>query len=111
MCIVRGEIYMARLAEDEEGSLQSGIRPVLIVSNNKANEYSPVITVLPLTSNLKKKKLPTHVAINGGGIRPSLVLAEQIMSLNQSRLIRKMGKLRPEFQGAIKKAIEIQLSL
>lgn len=96
MCITRGEIYMARLDEDEEGSLQSGIRPVLIISNNKANKFSPVITVVPLTSNLKKKKLPTHVAVDGCGIRPSLVLAEQIMSLNQSRLLRRMGKLSPE---------------
>lgn len=111
MCVERGEIYMARLYQDGESSLQSGIRPVLIVSNNKANEFSPVITVLPLTSKLKKRKLPTHVFVEGCGIRQSIVLVEQIMSLDQSRLIRKMGRLRPEFNQAIKRAIEIQLSL
>lgn len=54
---------MADLPKDKGGSLQSGFRPVIIVSNNLANEYSSVITILPMTSRTEKKKMPTHVVI------------------------------------------------
>lgn len=90
-----GDIYMARLNIDTEGSLQSGIRPVLVVSNDKANQYSPVITIIPITSNIGKKKLPTHVFISGCGLlQQSIVLVEQITSLNQTRLLRKLEASR-----------------
>ena len=83
----RGDIYIARLEKDTEGSLQSGKRPVLVVSNDKANEHSPVITVVPITSQMSKRKLPTHVHIEDCGLsKPSIILGEQILSINQSRL-------------------------
>lgn len=75
----RGDIYIARLDKDAEGSLQSGNRPVLVVSNDMANKHSPVITVVPITSQMGKRKLPTHVRIEDCGLpKPSIVLGEQI---------------------------------
>ena len=108
-----GEIYMAKLGTDDEGSLQSGIRPVLVVSNDMANKYSPVITIVPLTTKTDKKKLPTHVPISNCGLpRPSIVLAEQITALNQSRLIRKIGSIRMTvYEKNVKEAMKIQLAM
>lgn len=108
-----GDIFMARLDEDIEGSLQSGFRPVLIVSNDKANCYSPVINIIPITSKLGKKKLPTHVLLKECGlVQQSIILAEQITSINKSRLIRYMGNIRETpYEERVKKAIGIQLNL
>ena len=65
MKIERGDILMVNLGQVPGTSLQSGIRPVVVVSNNKANTYSPVVTVVPFTSRVYKKRyLPTHVFIN-----------------------------------------------
>ena len=112
MCKI-GDIYMATLDVDSEGSLQSGIRHVLIVSNDKANEFSPVITVIPFTSRLGKRRLPTHVyMINCGLDRPSIALAEQITSINKSRLTKKVGSIKDTvYEEQIKNAIEVQLNI
>lgn len=108
-----GDIFMARLDEDVEGSLQSGFRPVLVVSNDKANCYSPVINIVPITSKLGKKKLPTHVLLKECGlVRQSVILAEQITSINKSRLIRYMGNIRKTpYEEKVRKAIGVQLNL
>lgn len=108
-----GDIYWAKLPEDTIGSLQSGVRPVIVVSNDMANEFSPVITVLPLTSKIKKKKLQTHVFVKGRGLKPSIILAEQIMSLNQNQLLTQICSLKSEYEilKKIKKAIAVQLNL
>lgn len=109
-----GDIFMAKLEEDVDGgSIQSGLRPVLIVSNDMANQYSTVITILPITSKIEKKYLPTHVRLKGCGmVRQSIILAEQITSINKSRLIRYMGSIKKtEYEGKVKQAIGIQLSL
>lgn len=108
-----GDIYMADLLLDKEGSLQSGCRPVVIVSNDYANEYSPVITVLPMTSKMRKKKLPTHVIIEDCGLnRRSVALAEQIMSINKTQLKEKMGSIATtSYEDKLRKAMEIQLGL
>jgi len=64
----RGDTYMARLQSDEDGgSLQEGRRPILIISNDLANKHSPVVTIVPITSKLRKNPLPTHVLIEGCG--------------------------------------------
>lgn len=107
-----GDIYIAELDTDVEGSLQSGTRPIIVISNNKANQYSPVISVIPLTTK-RKRHLPTHVLIKDCGLpRPSVVLAEQITALNQSRLQRKVGSIQGTvYEKQVKKAIEIQLNL
>lgn len=112
MCRI-GDIYTAELDADIEGSLQSGIRPVLIISNNKANEFSPVVTIIPITSRLGKKKLPTHVYMTQCGLsRPSIALAEQITSINKSKLIKKVGSIKKTiYEQQIKNAIGVQLNL
>lgn len=109
----RGDIFIAVLDEVSEGSLQAGVRPVLIVSNDKANEHSPVITVVPITSKMTKKKLPTHVLIERCGLScPSVALAEQITSISKSKLMRRMGGIQKTvYEMRVKRAIEIQLSL
>ena len=107
----KGEIYMANLGEDE-GSLQAGIRPVIIVSNDAANKHSPVITVIPMTTR-SKKKLPTHVYVQNCGLsKPSLALAEQITSINKSQIAQKMGSIQQTiYEEQVATAIRIQLSM
>lgn len=86
---------------------------MLIVSNDKANEFSPVITIIPITSKLGKKKLPTHVYMKSCGLtKPSIALAEQITSINKSRLTKKVGSIKQTiYEKQIKNAIEVQLSM
>lgn len=108
-----GDIYMADLPDDEKGSLQSGIRPVVVVSNDKANQYSPVITILPMTSNLAKRRLPTHVTIEACGLgTKSLVLAEQITTINKTNLRRRIGSIKATaYETELRRAMAIQLDL
>ena len=83
-----GDIYTAALGKRTKSSIQTGFRPVLIVSNNRANRFSPVVTIIPITGSRNKKKLPTHVHLTDCGLnRPSIALAEQITSIDKSRLI------------------------
>ena len=109
----RGDIFWAELGRDADGSLQAGGRPVLVISNDKANEYSPIITIIPITSKMGKTKLPTHVLIKECGLsKPSIALAEQITSINKDRLDRKIGSIQHTvYVGLVKKAIGIQLCL
>ncbi len=109
----RGDIFWAELEGEAGSSMQAGARPVLVVSNNKANQYSSVITVIPITSKMGKTKLPTHVLIKECGLsKPSIALAEQITSINKDRLERKMGSIQHTvYVGLVKKAIGIQLCL
>ena len=107
----RGDIYWADLGE-KEGSLQADYHPVVIVSNNLANSHSSVITVIPATSK-NKKHLPTHVYIQGCGLsKPSLLLAEQITSINKSKLIKKIGSIQQTvYEEKVAAAIKVQLSM
>lgn len=107
----KGDIYLANLGA-EEGSLQAGLRPVIIVSNDAANKFSPVITIIPMTTK-RKKKLPTHVYIQDCGLpRPSLALAEQITSINKSRMTTKMGSIQQTvYEDQVTAAIKVQLSM
>ena len=109
----RGDIFWAELEGEAGSSMQAEARPVLVVSNNKANQYSSVITVIPITSKMGKTKLPTHVLIKECGLsKPSIALAEQITSINKDRLDRKIGSIQHTvYVGLVKKAIGIQLCL
>ena len=89
-----GDIMYADLPY--EGSVQGGLRPVLIVQNNKGNQYSSTVEVLPLSSRIKKgAHLPTHVLVdpdeNNGLIRASIVLAENVLTIPMNRLKGKVG--------------------
>ncbi len=80
------------------GSEQGGIRPVLIIQNDLGNQYGPTVIVAALTAQSKKPTMPTHVAIpsgEGGLWRDSMLLAEQLRTLEKSRLIRLLGLVPP----------------
>lgn len=105
--IRRGDIFLAIL--NGEGSQQTGKRPVVIYSNDQNNTHSPVVNVLPITS--EKRDLCVHVFIDKccGLENNSVVLTEQITTINKYQLIRKVGKLEEVDMERIDRAIDIQL--
>ena len=111
----RGDIYFVDFGKNIDTRKQCGARPVVVVSNNRANAYSPVITVVPLTSKIHKKRfLPTHVYIPvtaGCGLsRGSLALAEQVEAVDKDRLLEKKGYISSDvIMEKITKAIQIQI--
>lgn len=112
MDIKRGDIYYADLGP-VIGSEQDGIRPVLIVQNDIGNKYSPTIIALAITSKIKLK-LPTHILIKGikyGLPKDSVVLAEQIRTLDKSRLREKIGTLDKKTMEKVKEALKISFNL
>ncbi len=91
--IKRGEIYYANL-DPVVGSEQGGERPVVILQNNRGNRYSPTVVVAAITSRLLKKNLPTHVRLEKTCLaEDSLVLLEQIRTIDKSRLLGYVGVL------------------
>ena len=89
--ILRGDILYAELGA-AVGSEQAGFRPVVVVQNDVGNRYSPTVVVAPLTSNIRKNILPTHVYVGReSGVRPSLVLLEQLRTVDKCRLGDKIG--------------------
>lgn len=112
MKVKRGEIYYADLSP-VIGSEQAGIRPVLIVQNDVGNKFSPTIIAIAITSK-QKVKLPTHIEIEGtkyGLDKDSVILAEQIRTLDKKRLREKVGKVDDETMEKVKKAIEISFGI
>ena len=111
--ILRGEIYQAAL-DPVLGSEQGGTRPVLIVQNNLGNRYSPTVIALAMTSRTGKARLPTHIEIAQGtaGLpRDSVVLAEQVRTLDKRRLREKMGRLDDGVMRQVDAAIAVSLGL
>lgn len=98
--MLRGEIFYANLGNEENGSVQNGIRPVLILSNNIGNEYSSTVIVAPLTSKNKRRDLPVHILITrdkeNGLTFNSVVLLEHIITLDKNRLYNKIGAVCDE---------------
>ena len=109
--ITRGELYSACL-DPVVGSEQGGIRPVLIIQNDVGNRYSPTVIVLAVTGQQNKARLPTHVPVarEGTGLmKDSVVLAEQIRTLDKRRLRERIGALRPEVMAQVSEALKISL--
>ena len=109
----RGEIYFAQL-NPVVGSEQGGIRPVLVVQNDIGNQYSPTTIILAITSQINKAKLPTHVEIDAhtyGLERDSVILAEQIRTIDKSRLKQRIAVLREETMEKVNQALKISLAL
>ncbi len=95
MTIKRGDMFYAHLSP-VVGSEQGGIRPVLIIQNDTGNKYSPTVIAAAITSQMNKSKLPTHIAINTeefGLKADSVILAEQIRTIDKSRLKEKIGHI------------------
>ena len=96
------------------GSEQGGIRPVLVVQNDIGNQYSPTTIVLAITSQINKAKMPTHVEIKSsecGLERDSVILAEQIRTIDKSRLKKRIAFLEDSLMDKVAHAIKISLGL
>ncbi len=107
----RGDIYFADL-DPVIGSEQGGRRPVLIIQNDLGNRFSPTVIALPLTGKTGKPPLRTHVPVfpPQGGVRvPSLILCEQVRTLEKSRLSRRLGALPPEKMALVERALSAAL--
>ena len=109
MNIRRGDILLCDLEKQNDSSVMYGKRPVVVVSNDTVNRFSKVISVVPLTTK-KKRKLPTHVTINGYGLKySSIALIEQVMSVDVKSISEKFGSIRGAKELAeIDKCLNIQ---
>ena len=110
MLIKRGEIYFADLSP-VVGSEQGGVRPVLVVQNDIGNKYSPTVIAAAITSKLDKAKLPTHIEVGTdyGLNKASVVLMEQIRTLDKKRLKEKIGELDSLKMNEVNNALLISL--
>ena len=118
--IRRGDIYYADLSP-VVGSEQGGVRPVLIVQNDMGNKYSPTVIAAAITSRTSKTKLPTHIEVsadapissdsNCGLAKNSVILLEQIRTIDKKRLKERMGKLDDRTMQQVDSAIGISFGL
>ena len=109
----RGDLYYADLGRGI-GSEQEGYRPIVIIQNNKGNKYSPTVIVAPISSKVGvKPKLPTHYFINAecGLERPSIVLMEQVRTLDKQRLTKYIGRLTNEHIQGMDHALAVSVDL
>lgn len=97
----------------QETYITYGKRPAVIVSNDENNSHSNAVTILPITSNLSKKPMPTHVFIKGQGLTyPGIILAEEIITLDKSRILEKIGTITKEWDKLhIQHAMQVQLGM
>ena len=113
MSVKRGDIYYADLSP-VVGSEQGGLRPVLIIQNDVGNRYSPTVIAAAITSRMGKTRLPTHIDIYAdkvGLARDSVVLLEQIRTLDKRRLKEKMGHLDEDSMQQVNSAIAVSFGL
>ena len=113
MTIKRGDIYYADLSP-VVGSEQGGLRPVLIVQNDVGNRYSPAVIAAAITSQLGKAKLPTHIDVYAekyGLVKDSVILLEQIRTIDKTRLREKMGHLDDVLMQRVNNAITVSFGL
>lgn len=109
--IKRGELYYADLSP-VIGSEQGGVRPVLVVQNDIGNKYSPTVIAAAITSQINKAKLPTHIEISGSSYglnKDSVILLEQIRTIDKRRLKEKIGELSPAAMNKVNGALAISL--
>ena len=109
--IKRGEIYYADL-NPVVGSEQGGIRPIVVLQNDVGNKYSPTVIAAATTSRLTKAKLPTHIELtkeNTPMPKNSVVLLEQIRTIDKSRIKEKIGELPPDVMQRINDALLVSL--
>ncbi len=113
MTVQRGDIYYADLSP-VVGSEQGGVRPVLIVQNNVGNRFSPTVIAAAITSQKDKTKLPTHIQLQAAGsglAKDSIVLLEQIRTLDKQRLRERMGQLDALSMDRVDKALQVSFGL
>lgn len=113
MKVKRGDLFYADLSP-VVGSEQGGVRPVIVVQNDMGNKYSPTIIVVPVTSQLKKSKLPTHVSLSAnkfGLPKNSVALLEQLRTIDKRRLRDKLGSFDKSVMLKIDAAIAISVGI
>ena len=113
MSVKRGDIYYADLSP-VVGSEQGGLRPVLIVQNDVGNKYSPTVIAAAITSQISKAKLPTHIDVfadSFGLAKDSVILLEQIRTIDKKRLKEKMGHLDDTLMSRVDDAISVSFGL
>ena len=113
MTIKRGDMYYADLST-VIGSEQGGVRPVLIIQNDVGNKFSPTVIAAAITSQTSKNKLPTHINIDSkeyGLMKNSVILAEQIRTIDKSRLKEKIGQVDETIMGQVNNALGISFGL
>lgn len=113
MEIKRGDLFYADLSP-VVGSEQGGVRPVLIIQNDIGNKYSPTVIVAAITSQINKAKLPTHIEISAneyGLNKDSVVLLEQIRTIDKKRLREKIGNLDEGIMIAVDNGLQVSLGL
>ena len=111
--VKRGDIFYADLSP-VVGSEQGGLRPVLIVQNDTGNKHSPTVIAAAITSQTGKARLPTHIELNAqsvGRTRDSVILLEQIRTIDKSRLRERMGKLDDNTMTKVDNAIAVSFGL
>lgn len=115
--IRKGDIFYVELGTEKNGHIQSGgdsgVRPCIIVNNQIACSYSPILLVVPITSSeaKKKKHMPTHLVIDKPLPRKSVATFEQVLTINRYQLQDKIGSLSEELMQAANKKLEIAFGL
>ena len=113
MIVKRGDIFYADLSP-VVGSEQGGVRPVLVVQNDVGNRYSPTVIVSAITSQINKAKLPTHIEIAAsdyGLQKDSVILLEQVRTIDKKRLKEKIGHLDDELMVLVNDALKISFGM
>ncbi len=113
MVVKRGDIFYADLSP-VVGSEQGGIRPVLVVQNDIGNKFSPTVIIAAITSQINKAKLPTHIEIladDYGLSKDSVILLEQIRTVDKRRLRERIGKLDEELMERVNEALMVSIGL
>ena len=111
--VKRGDIYYADLSP-VIGSEQGGVRPVLILQNDVGNHYSPTVIIAAITTQMQKKKMPTHVKLKGKSLpltHDSVILLEQLRTIDKQRLKDRIAHLSPETMAKVDKALTISVGL
>lgn len=108
----RGDIYFADLG-DRLGCEQTGTRPILVIQNDIGNKFAPTLTVLPITSNIKKMTLPTHTVLPPDTVlkRESMVMAEQIVTIDKNRVLSYVGQLDNIHLNSVMEAVQIHIGV
>ena len=113
MIVKRGDIYYADLSP-VVGSEQGGIRPVLVIQNDIGNKYSPTVIAAAITSQINKAKLPTHIELAAkdyGLNKDSVILLEQIRTIDKTRLREKIGRIDDGLMASVNNALSISFGL
>ena len=113
MIVKRGDIYYADLSP-VVGSEQGGIRPVLVIKNDIGNKYSPTVIAAAITSQINKAKMPTHIELAAkdyGLNKDSVILLEQIRTIDKRRLREKIGRIDDGLMASVNNALSISFGL